>query len=793
MSSIAALNSALSGLRVSQQQIELISNNVANASTPGYTRKLAPQSSFAVEGVSSGVRSENVIRQVDLNLERNLWTQISAVNQLDVKSSYLQRIENFHGAPDQGISIAAELARLQDSFAALAETPESAQNQALLVDQAVDVANKINDFAELIQISRNDAQDEIEISVNRINDLLVQIADVNGDIQERTVFNETTANLEDERDNAIKELSELIDISFFVRGDGVLVVQTNRGVELASERAQQLTFRPDPLGPASTYPDTAVGIFVGDPLTDPSSAIEITTNSPGGKIGGLLELRDQIFPKQRAQLDEFAHKLALRFEAQGLRLFTDGTGAIPADTAPTPEVLPPGIPAPAIPVEYIGFSSEITVNQNILNDNSLIQQGTATTDVPVQSGSNEVIRRVLEFTFGDTAYEEAVGTIDIRVGGAATSLQEWLGVYSDNTVTTSRDLVAFGDLTLAAGSPFATPGADTFSITLDPNNEGLGATGPLNIDINALPLPRDANELANAITALHPDITASVNANGQLDIQSRWDLQIDDVNMGTSGFQFLGINPGSYEATDPYFEVRVGNADPVRITLEPGDTQTELLDKLILDPSIPNDTGVPGLAYDDITFTAGGQLILRAGDDYNNPEFGGDISITSGPVQVDAANAEINALTPGTLPDGINLVSALFGSFNAVGQDLSPVSSRAYQSETETGSGVFVPFRNNLLGADLSISTNLQGITNLLDFAQKMVNEHTQELILTDSRIADEETLQDLLQEQLSNDSGVSIDEELGNLIVSQTAYSAAARVITAVDEMFQELLNAIR
>lgn len=790
--SITALNSALSGLRVSQQQINLISDNVANASTPGYSRKLLPQSSFAVQGFGIGVRSENIIRQVDINLERNLWTQISAVSQLDVKKTYLERIEQFHGPPDQELSVAAELARLQDSFAALAEIPEDTQRQTAVVNQAVDLTNKINDLADLIQTSRNDAQDEIEISVNRINDLLVQIADINSEVIERTAFNETTASLEDQRDEAIKELSELIDISFFIRGDGALVVQTNRGVELASDRAQALTFRPQPLGPSSLYPDNAAGIFVGDPLTSPASAIEITELSPGGKIGGLLELRDEIFPKQRAQLDEFAHKLAIRFEAQGLRLFTDGTGAIPGDTAPTPEVLLP-IPAAAIPVEYVGFSSEITVNLNILNDNTLVQQGTATTDIPVQSGSNEVIRRVLEFALGDNAYEQAAGTIDVRVGGAATSLQEWLGVYSENIVTTSRDIVAFGNLTTAAGSPFAAPGADTFSITLDPSGEGIGPLGPLNVNISTLGGAQDATELANAITALHPDITASVNANGQLDIQSRWDLQIDDVNMGTAGFQFLGINPGSYEATDPYFEVQVGNADPVRIILEPGDTQTELIDKLILDPTIPNDIGIPGLAYDAVTFAATGELILRAGDDFANPEFGGDISITSGPVSVDAANAEINVLTPGTLPDGVNLVSALFGSFNAAGQDLSPISSVSHQSETEAGSGIFVAFRSELLGADATISTNIQGASSLLDFAQKMVNEHTQELILTDSRISDEETLQDLLQEQLSNESGVNIDEELGNLIVVQTAYSAAARVVTAVDELFQELLNAVR
>lgn len=137
--SITALNAALSGLRASQNQIDAISNNVANASTPGYTRKLAPQSTLAVDGVSIGVRSENILRQVDLNLERNLWTQVSAVGELDVKRTYLQRIEQFHGAPDAELSISAELARLQDSFSSLAEIPGELRNakQLWLIRQSM--------------------------------------------------------------------------------------------------------------------------------------------------------------------------------------------------------------------------------------------------------------------------------------------------------------------------------------------------------------------------------------------------------------------------------------------------------------------------------------------------------------------------------------------------------------------------------------------------------------------------------------------------------------------------------
>lgn len=71
-----------------------------------------------------------------------------------------------------------------------------------------------------------------------------------------------------------------------------------------------------------------------------------------------------------------AHKFALRMELQGLRLFTDGAGIVPADTPPDPSVIP------AVSVSYVGFASIMQVNQNIINDVSLLQQGTYTSIFP---------------------------------------------------------------------------------------------------------------------------------------------------------------------------------------------------------------------------------------------------------------------------------------------------------------------------------------------------------------------------------------------------------------------------
>ena len=60
------------------------------------------------------------------------------------------------------------------------------------------------------------------------------------------------------------------------------------------------------------------------------------------------------------------------------------------------------------------------------------------------------------------------------------------------------------------------------------------------------------------------------------------------------------------------------------------------------------------------------------------------------------------------------------------------------------------------------------------------------------ARQEDEKTLQGLLEQEFLSESGVNLDEELGNLIVVQTAYSASARVISAVQSIFDDLLAVI-
>lgn len=773
---LSGLDIALSGLNIAQRQLSVISNNISNASTPGYTRKILPQETVVSNnGENFGVRGSVIQRQVDLNLSKDYWTQISQVENLNVKSTYLNQIMQFHGSPDSETNISAELAELKDMFISLADTPEDAFLQSQVVNQAIEFADKMNDLQGLLTDMRNDAQTEIDLSISRVNDKLEQISELNRNISYAIASNRTTAALEDQRDILVNEISEELEISTFIRGDGVMVIQTEQGELLAEETAKELVFNGSILSVNSFYPDSAGGITIGDPDTQPNTT-DITRSSLGGKIGAYIELRDEILPEQQAQIDELAYQVARRFDAQGLRLFTNSTGGLPDNTAP--------IADPPSPVDYVGFASEFQVNPAILTDNTIIQQGTTATDSTVQTSSNEVIRRIVDFVFSDIESQQAIGTVDLSV---AATIQETIGLYSSAELNSTVDFSQYtsvADIITIAGGEMDPPN-DQFTITFtDPDMEmaPINATPKtITIDMSdTAALPGDAqtqiqtaiNIALAAAPAIDPlwDVQVGFDSNGQLLIESRGNIVVDasGVNgMGDTGLAFLGLESGTTEAVDPYFDIQVGDGITTRVTLEPLDDVNSLYDKLDHDGTTM-DEGVFGLAVDPELTGGDGRLRIRPGDDYNDPNFGGDITIIGGPFQT-AGN--------------VGIVEALFGS-------VVPVSELSYSSLDASGGSV--PFRTNNLGPNADISTGIISSTNIIDYAQKMINSHSEAASLTETKQVDEETYRELLQTRLLDESGVNIEEELANLVRIQTAFAAASRVVQAIDEEFRSFIASL-
>lgn len=757
MVTVNPLDSALSGLRIAQQQLGVIASNISNVQTDGYTRKILPQSTRTIEGISIGVKPDTIIRKVDYSLVRDMWTQISFTSGLDVKATYMARIQDFHGASESETSFAAEISQLKDTFSALSDEPENIYMQNAVIQQADAYARKMNDFSTLVQELRNDADEQMLQGVTRVNSLLEQIAEQNQQVLINKNKGLGAAENEDLRDKAIKELAQYIDITFFTRGDGALIVQTRSGTQLADELPNTLWMQGTTLGTDKYYPTSASGIYLGGDPSKNDEAYDLIPFGLGGKLGALAELRDEILPSYQAQADELAYRTALRLNNEGLALYTDSGGQIPLDTAPTT--------SPLNPVDYVGFSRTMQVNRDIINDPSLLYKGTE--GDAIQSGSNEVIRRVIEFGFGTIEYQSVEGNRDIRlsVNPAGDTLQENMGLYSSNRIIGTKNLTQYtADVTAAEGNPY-TASTDQFTLRIY-DTRVPADSGTVTIDmtdvVTAYPvgsggIDNVAEQLAAYINSLSPatfpasmDVVASVNVYGQLSIATRGNVTIAGGTMGNTGLEYLGLTAGTYETTDPYFDIQVGNLPSHRVTIEPGDDVSDLTSKI---------DATEGIDTADIIVDANGYLSFR-------PERGGDIRITGG---------SFTSIAGFSTAGGKDIITEIFGSAD-------PVNDIAHAD-----------FRTTLLGPNAGQATGVSGASSLIDYAQRSISKQSVDHKNAVSQYDDAEQYRATLEKQVLDQSSVNVDEELSNMIVVQKAYAAAARAVSAANDMMQELLDSFR
>ena len=125
MALISSLSSSLTGMKVAQAQLEIISNNIANVDTPGYTRKTAAQSALVSSGQTMGVTIGNTGRVVDESLLKNFLTSNSTTSSLSTQYNYMSRLDNIMGTTEQGNSLAANVGNLQSAFETFSTTVSS--------------------------------------------------------------------------------------------------------------------------------------------------------------------------------------------------------------------------------------------------------------------------------------------------------------------------------------------------------------------------------------------------------------------------------------------------------------------------------------------------------------------------------------------------------------------------------------------------------------------------------------------------------------------------------------------
>lgn len=364
------LGAASSGLDSIERQLAVVSQNVANASTPNYTKEIVPLSSLDSAGGPAGVRTGQTQRQMDLALQANLFVSVGHEAATNVAQAALSAIDQASGKPGGGQNLPTLLGTLRDSFSSLSSDPSSGSQQLDVLDKANTLVGGIHALSDSLVQARQSAQDSLVGDVNSVNDALQSLGKLSKSIIAAKSAGQSTAGLEDQRDGQMRSLAQTVGARFLPQSNGdVLVIAGNSLLPTNSDT-----------------PPLSLGNVNFNPATPASSVPQLMLNGHpisglGGEMGGQLALRDTTLPTMQAGLDGFAQSLAAGFQSQGLPLLTDGGGSVPA-------------------AGTVGFSGSIQVSTAVQALPTMLRDGTGAT---TSASDTTLIGNVLDKVFSDTA------------------------------------------------------------------------------------------------------------------------------------------------------------------------------------------------------------------------------------------------------------------------------------------------------------------------------------------------------------------------------------------------------
>jgi flagellar hook-associated protein 1 FlgK len=293
-------------MMASKAMIATTGHNISNSNTEGYSRQRVqteatdPQRSFAKGVVGTGTAVSRVERVNDEYIEKQIRNGTRDMANLEEKDMVLKQAEDIFNEMN-GDGLNRLVARFYNEFRKLGNEPE---NEA--VRQSVREATQAmaNDFrrirSEVIDLSRH-IDSRLDGYAGEINATAQEIRDLNLRINQTEVTGAPANDLQDKRDQALKKLSSYMDVNAHkdnqgnytvdIRGVGPLVVNTE------VEKLSTVRSPSDESGKIENALDIK---------SSGSAQNTITHQIKGGKLGALLEVRDQTLSTVLDRLDELA-------------------------------------------------------------------------------------------------------------------------------------------------------------------------------------------------------------------------------------------------------------------------------------------------------------------------------------------------------------------------------------------------------------------------------------------------------------------------------------------------------
>lgn len=821
------LSIAKEALLAHQLSVQVASHNVANVDTPGYTRQalsLVPNEAMphAAGNLGGGVHGDEVYRYYDQFMTQRLVTQESLLGNLEAQQESMRLVETvFNEAP--GLALNDLMNKFWSSWQDLSDNPEIIATRQSVVQAGQLLSDQLVAMNTEIARAKTDIGVNLDTAITDVNSLTSQIAALNVQIGVQEGPSGEANDLRDRRDVLVKELAELVDVTYFENKTGKYTVLLADGHPLVeTNEAWQVAWSNNKL------------YWVNTDIDGNQTRQEIGSGAElGGKIGGWLEIRGHLVEGDPdnflGRLDAFANALVRELNQQhsqgvGMVKFSDNvTGT---ETADNTGRLTTTVAASAA-------NTTVAANTFKINDLSIgeIAGGSATYGLAMAKTANAasainnadtgVAAKLTTLVAGSVVTGPAAGIdFDFTINGVNVSYTTVAGdaaagtfaanlVNAIDTAITAYNGTATNplDITIDAEVGTGSNGGVLNSIVLRNTNEGdesriiisnistTPAGSETDLGLTEGTYVADATHNTGKIT-LFSDESFTVEAGTD-------DVFLDQLGMGgglhsedTAGdgkFTYDYTNGGVAASLQGYnyaselqtdggsFDIWIYNTDG---TLALPQAVTVSIERAYTLQDIANAINV------SITNASGGSSWINATVDQNRLKLSPDANHgfafdndTSNFLQVAGVNTFFTGYSAGTI--GIN---------EAIANDLSLLAAATVTSNGEIFKG---DNSNSLLITDIQQKDNITffgGASNSLDgFYNALIGEvgNMGRTITRNYEFNSLVTTQ--MNEMRDATSGVSLDEEMANLIKYQHAYSAAARLITMSDEMLLTLLESVK
>lgn len=335
--STSLLNIGATGLRVADINLQVTGNNIANASTPGYSRQEAVQTEniplYAGVGyLGQGANVTTVKRIYDQFLTAQVQSGQAATSAADQLNSLVSGLSQYMSDANSGLS--SSLTSFFNAADSLASKPSDTTARQVFLNAAAGLQSRFNSIAGQISSLNNQVNTQVQTQISSVNSTAQQIASLNDQISKAEASTGQPANdLRDQRDQLVQTLNQSVKASVVQTGDGQFNVYVGNGQALVQgNQSYQLTAVP------SQYDPTQLSVG----YKSPGGTVTIDDSQlGGGALGGLMDFRRNTLIPAQNSLGKLATAVSADVNAQN-KLGMDANGKMGTDlfSVASPSVAP---------------------------------------------------------------------------------------------------------------------------------------------------------------------------------------------------------------------------------------------------------------------------------------------------------------------------------------------------------------------------------------------------------------------------------------------------------------------